>query len=118
MTGKLVVLSTCSSQEEAERIGSAVVEKRLAACVTVMPNVTSIYRWQGAVEKASEWMLVIKTRRDLFEDLSAELKRIHSYEVPEIIALTVVDGNAAYLEWIDRETLVKAGDEVDVESRR
>ena len=118
MTGKVVVLSTCSSQDEAERLGSAVVEKHLAACVTVMPNVTSIYRWKGVVEKATEWMLLIKTRRDLFDELSAELKRLHSYEVPEIIAFTVVNGNAPYLDWIDRETVHPPEGEDDPEPRR
>lgn len=104
MTGKVVVLSTCSSQEEGERIGSTLVGKRLAACVSIVPGVTSIYRWQGAVENAPEWLLLIKTRQELVDELSAELKRVHSYEVPEILALNVVGGSSAYLKWIDDET--------------
>ena len=104
MTGKIVVLSTCASREEAERIGSSLVDRQLAACVTILPGATSIYRWQGKVEKATEWVLVIKTRKDLFESLALELKTMHSYEVPELIAFTIVDGSEAYLNWIESET--------------
>jgi periplasmic divalent cation tolerance protein len=104
MTGKIVVFSTCGSQEEAERIASALVDSRVAACVSILPGLTSIYRWQGVVEKASEWLLLIKTRRELFDDLSRELKRVHSYETPEMLAVDVAAGFAPYLKWIDDET--------------
>ena len=101
MTDKIVVLSTCGSEEEATRIASVLVERRLAACVNVLPNMRSIYRWKGAVESASECMLVIKSSRDRFEALRATLEGAHSYELPEALALTVVDGSPAYLEWLD-----------------
>jgi periplasmic divalent cation tolerance protein len=105
MTDKIVVFSTCSSEEEAANIARALVEARLAACVNIIPQIRSIYHWQGAIEDDTEWLLVIKTRRDLFEQLAAKLRTVHSYEVPEAIALSIVDGLPDYLAWIDRESL-------------
>lgn len=101
MTDKIVVFSTCGSAEEAQRVGRALVEAKVAACVNVVPGVQSIYEWQGAVESAAEWLLVIKSRRDLFPKLSEELRRVHTYEVPEAIALSVTDGLPEYLRWMD-----------------
>jgi periplasmic divalent cation tolerance protein len=103
MTDKIVVLSTCDSQEQAARLARHLVEQRLAACVNILPQVRSIYRWKEKVEDAGEWMLVIKSRRDLFLALRAEIEKMHSYEVPEIIALPVVEGSDAYLGWLDHE---------------
>lgn len=103
MTDKIVVLNTCVSHEQAARLARHLVEHRLAACVNILPNVHSIYRWEGKVEDSGEWMLVIKSRRDLFVALRAEIEKLHSYEVPEIIALPVVDGSQAYLGWIEHE---------------
>lgn len=104
MTGRIVVLSTCSSAEEAARIARHLVDSRLAACVAITPGVRSIYRWKDAVEDATEHALTIKTRAELFPQLRDELRRIHSYETPEIVALPIVDGLDAYLQWIDDET--------------
>jgi periplasmic divalent cation tolerance protein len=104
MTDKVVVLSTCGSAEEAERIARALVEARLAGCVNILPGVRSIYRWKDAIEDTAEWLLVIKTRRELFEKLTAELRRVHSYEVAEAIAIPIVAGLTEYLNWIDAET--------------
>ena len=101
MTDKIVVLSTADSEEQARKLARALVEKNLAACVNILPGARSIYRWRGQIEEASEWLLVIKSRRDLFRALEAELHRLHSYEVPECIALPVVDGSADYLAWIE-----------------
>lgn len=103
MTDKIVVISTCGSVEEARRVASALVEARLASCVSISSAVESIYRWKGAVETAQEWMLVIKTRRDLLAELQTELGRVHTYTVPEVIALPVVDGSPAYLDWWEAE---------------
>jgi periplasmic divalent cation tolerance protein len=103
MTDKIVALTTCESEDEAERIARSLVEKRIAACVNILPKARSIYRWKGAVEDAQEYVLLVKTRRDLFDALRAELSKIHSYEVPEVIALPIVDGSEPYLGWIDRE---------------
>jgi periplasmic divalent cation tolerance protein len=100
MTDKIVVLSTCGSEEEAEGLARLLVDQRLAACVTVAPRVRSFYRWKGAVESAEEWLLLIKSSRPLFEKLRAAIESSHSYEVPEMLALPVVDGAAPYLDWL------------------
>lgn len=104
MTDKIVVLTTCSSQDEARRIAGLLVEGRLAACVNIVGGMHSVYRWQGAIEDAGEWLLVIKTRRGLFDALRAAIEQAHSYQVPEIVALPITDGSAAYLDWLDQET--------------
>ena len=101
MTNKRVVLSTCSSLEEARTIGCALVERHLAACVNIVPQVESIYRWKGELETATEFLLVIKTSSEAFDRLRDALRELHSYEVPECIEIAVTNGNAAYLQWID-----------------
>src|SRR3984893_5612252 len=106
MTDKIVVLSTCASVEEANRIASELVEKRLAACVNLVSGVRSVYRWKDKIEESQEVLLVIKTSRALFENVRSQIEKVHSYELPEVIALPVVDGAEPYLEWMDRE-LVK-----------
>lgn len=103
MTDKIVVLCTCGSAEEGEKIARALVEKRLAACVNIVPEVRSVYRWKGAIEEAGEWLLLIKSNRELFEKLRAELASLHSYEAPEILALPIVDGSESYLNWMEAE---------------
>jgi periplasmic divalent cation tolerance protein len=107
MTDKIVVLSTCASLKEAQRIAYALVEKRLAACVNVMAGVRSVYRWKDALEEEEEVLLVIKSSRELFERLRGEVERLHSYELPELIALPIVDGSETYLAWLDREIAEK-----------
>jgi len=104
MTDKIVVLCTCSSEEEALAIARQLVDKRLAACVNLVQPVRSIYRWQGKVEDAAEALLIIKSRRPLFEELSKAIAAAHSYQVPEIIALPIIDGASSYLDWVDAET--------------
>ena len=104
MTDKIVVLCTCASPEEAGKIARAIVEERLAACVNILPGIRSIYRWRGAIEDSAEVLLVIKSRRDLFERLQHAIRAVHSYEVPEIIALPIVGGLEAYLDWLEKET--------------
>jgi periplasmic divalent cation tolerance protein len=103
MTDKIIVYSTCGSIEEAERIARQLVESRVAACVQITPGVRSFYRWHGKLEEDEEFRLTIKSRRDLFEPLCAELRKLHSYDVPQILAVPVVDGGANYLEWMDEE---------------
>ncbi|HWB87076.1 MAG TPA: divalent-cation tolerance protein CutA [Bryobacteraceae bacterium] len=100
MTDKIVVLSTCSNEEEAEKLARLLVEQQFAACVNVVPRVRSIYRWRGAIESSAECMLVIKSSRKLFGPLRSLLEQSHSYEVPEVLALPVVDGAEAYLNWL------------------
>jgi periplasmic divalent cation tolerance protein len=107
MTDKIVVLSTCTSAEEGERIARSLVEKRLAACVNLVPGVRSIYRWKGAIEDSPEALLVIKSSRALFEELRAEIEKLHSYEMPEVIAMQIVDGAEAYLDWMSQALVVR-----------
>src|ERR1700722_14289144 len=101
MTDKIVVLSTCASEEEADRLARMLVERRLAGCVNVLPNMRSVYRWKGEIESASECLLIIKSSRAQFDPLRAALEGAHSYELPEALALQVVDGSPAYLEWLE-----------------
>jgi len=101
MTNKLVVLSTCANEADAERLAHTLIEKRLAACVSVSPGLRSTYRWKDGVETSEETLLVIKTTRERYDSLKAELEKIHPYEVPEILALPVVEGAQNYLNWID-----------------
>ncbi len=103
MTDKIVVLNTCNSEAEARRVARALIDKRLAACVQVTPAVTSIYRWKDAIEESTEFILIIKTARRLVEPLRLELERLHSYEVPEFVALPIVDGSPNYLNWLEAE---------------
>jgi periplasmic divalent cation tolerance protein len=100
MTDKIVVLNTCATEEEAERLARLLIDLRLAACVTVVPHTRSFYRWKGAVEAADECLLLIKSSRPMFDKLRAELEKAHSYEVPEVLALPVVAGAAPYVEWL------------------
>jgi periplasmic divalent cation tolerance protein len=99
MTDKIVVLTTCSSKSDAERLARALVDARLAACVNVVPGARSFYRWKGAIETAEEFLLLIKTSRDLFPALAAEVEKLHPYEVPELLALPVVAGSMNYMNW-------------------
>jgi periplasmic divalent cation tolerance protein len=100
MTDKIVVLSTCATEEEAEKLARLLVDQRLAACVNVIPRIRSYYRWKGAVESADECLLVVKSSRELMAAIGAVLEKEHSYEVPELLALPVVEGAANYLNWL------------------
>lgn len=100
MTDKRLVLTTCGSIEEARSIAHALVEKQLAACVNIAPQIESVYRWQGEIETATEWLLVIKTTANAFERLREALTKLHSYDLPECIEIAIEDGSATYLEWI------------------
>jgi periplasmic divalent cation tolerance protein len=100
-----LVLVTCASHIQAKLIARSVVEKRLAACVNILRSpIESHYRWQGKVEKARELLLLIKTTTRKLGGLEREVKRLHSYEVPEFIALPIVAGSKAYLDWLDENT--------------
>jgi periplasmic divalent cation tolerance protein len=103
VTDKIVVLTTCDSEEQAERLARRLVEDRLAACTNIIPGVRSIYRWEGQIEAATEFLLIIKSRRDIFPKLREAIAQLHSYEIPEVIALPVADGSETYLNWLDRE---------------
>jgi len=101
MSGNAIVLCTAGSDAEAARIARELVERRLAACVNVVPGVSSTYRWEGTVRTEAEWLLVVKTRRDRFDDIGKAIRELHSYELPEIVMLDIDRGDAAYLAWID-----------------
>ncbi len=97
----VVVLVTAGSREEAEAIGRTLVENRLAACVNVVGPIRSIYRWQEAVEEADEHLLIVKARAADLAALEARVRAVHSYDVPEVVALPVAGGSEAYLRWLD-----------------
>lgn len=103
MTDAVIVLCTVPNEQDAMRIGGAVVQARLAACVNVLPAVRSIYRWQGAVERAEESLLLIKTTQAGFPALRDLLKEMHSYDTPEIVAVPIVEGLAGYLGWLSEQ---------------
>ena len=98
------VFTTVEKRGDADRIASTVVNKRVAACAQILGPIHSTYWWKGKVEEAGEWLLMMKTRQDLFSSLEKEIRAVHPYEVPEIIALPIVAGSASYLEWIQEET--------------
>ena len=100
MTDKRIVLTTASSEEEARKIARHLLERRLAACVNLVPQVASIYLWQGKIEEAGEWLLVVKTTAAAFGQVREAIAELHSYELPECICLTIEDGSTAYLQWI------------------
>jgi len=100
MTDKRIVLTTAGSEEEAQKIARYLVEHRLAACVNIVPQITSIYRWQGKIEEAREWLLLIKTTAQAFAQARQAITELHSYDLPECICLTIEDGSASYLQWI------------------
>jgi len=104
MTDAIVVLVTASSEEEAERIARTVVEEKLAACVNVLPRVRSFYRWKGEMNDATECLMIAKTRRELFDALEKRVLELHSYEVPEVVALEIEESAVPYLDWIAAET--------------
>jgi periplasmic divalent cation tolerance protein len=101
MTDKIVVMTACEARGDADKIASSLVEMRLAACVNILAGATSVYRWKGSVERAAEIVLLIKTSHALLARVQAEIERLHPYELPEIIALPVLDGSRRYLEWLN-----------------
>ena len=100
----MVVFVTCGSEDEALKIARALVEEKLAACANMISPLRSIYRWEGKICDEKEWLLLIKTRQSRFEDLAKRVKALHSYSVPEIIALPITEGSPAYLNWISENT--------------
>lgn len=100
MTDKLLVLTTSGSEAEARKIAQALVEHRLAACVNIVPRIQSVYRWEGKVEQAEEFLLLIKTVKGREEQVRAAICELHSYDVPECIAIPIESGTAEYLKWL------------------
>jgi periplasmic divalent cation tolerance protein len=103
MTDAIQIVTTTAQQSDAQKIATALVEQRLAACVQISGPITSTYRWQGEVESAQEWICTIKTRRDLYDEVEQVIRQLHPYEQPEILATPIVAGSAGYLQWLDEE---------------
>ena len=104
MTEIVLVLTTVQTVEQGNSVARALVEERLAACVNVLPVMTSFYRWQGAVESGTECQLVIKTTRDQMAAVGARIRALHSYELPEVLVVAVEDGGADYVNWVKGAT--------------
>jgi len=100
----IVVFMTASNGEEAARLADMLVGAHLAACVQILPEMESVYRWQGKIERAAEVLLLAKTTKSKFEELEREVRALHSYDTPEIIAVPVVAGSASYLDWLIKST--------------
>ncbi len=103
MSSKTVVFITTSTEEEAHRIAEALLKQRKAACVNIVPRVSSLFWWQDKLESAQESLLIVKTNTPLLNQIVRLVKEIHSYDIPEIIAMPIIGGNQDYLEWIDKE---------------
>ena len=104
MSDPIVVFVTCGSEEEGLKIANALVEGRLAACVNLISPIRSIYRWEGKIWDEKEWLLVIKTQKERFGELEEKVRSLHSYSVPEIISLPILEGSSSYLNWIEENT--------------
>ena len=100
MPEPIIVLVTCGSEEEALKIANALVEEHLAACVNLVSPIRSIYRWEGKIWDEKEWLLIIKTQKQRFDELEKKVKSLHSYSVPEIIGFPIVEGSSSYLNWL------------------
>ncbi len=104
MAEYIEVHTTIDSREGAQKIANAIVSKHLAACVQTSGPITSTYWWQGKMEQAEEWVCTAKTRSELYNELELAIKEVHTYDVPEILAVAIVAGNADYLNWVTQET--------------
>jgi len=104
MSEFIQVSTTTDKREDAEHISKAIVENRLAACVQISGPVTSIYRWNDNMEESEEWLITMKTRKELYPKLEQAIKNFHPYEVPEIVAVALIAGSEEYLGWVEKET--------------
>ena len=102
----IIVLCTAENQKQAKIIGTQLVREELAACVNIIPKMTSIYRWEGKIMEDEEAILLIKTQSTLFEKIKTRIIELHTYDLPEIVALNITNANKAYLNWIDKETIL------------
>ncbi|MFQ6068653.1 MAG: divalent-cation tolerance protein CutA [Candidatus Bathyarchaeia archaeon] len=97
------IITTTDTKESAEKIADMLVKNRLAACVQIIGPIASVYWWKGKIEKFAEWLCIIKTRRDLYKDIESSIRRKHTYEIPEILAVPVIEGNESYILWLSKE---------------
>jgi periplasmic divalent cation tolerance protein len=109
MSNPIQVVTTTAEQDQAKRIASALVQQRLAACVHVLGPITSTYRWQDKVETAQEWLCIAKTSRGRYEAVEEAIRQLHSYDVPEIVAVPIVAGSRSYLDWLMAEVEPREG---------
>jgi periplasmic divalent cation tolerance protein len=100
----IIILTTTSSLKNAEKISNELINSKLAACATIIPNVKSIFFWKEKVARANEYLIIIKTRKELFEKAKNKIKKLHPYEVPEIISIQIAAGSKQYLKWIEEST--------------
>jgi periplasmic divalent cation tolerance protein len=105
MKSYIQISTTTETKEQAKKIAQYLVETRLAACVQITGPITSVYRWKGKVENAQEWLCMIKTRKELFDKVETAIKKLHSYETPEIVTIPIVKGSKEYLIWLDDELI-------------
>jgi periplasmic divalent cation tolerance protein len=103
VTEYIQVVTTIDKKENAQNIARGIIEKRLAACVQIIGPITSTYWWNDNIEESEEWLIVMKSRKGLYKELDKKIRDTHPYEVPEIMALPVIEGNRSYLDWIDKE---------------
>ena len=103
MTEHIQIYTTTENKDDAGMIAQTVVKKKLAACAQVVGPITSTYWWEGAIEEAEEWFCIMKSRKDLYDKLEQAILDVHSYEVPEIVAVPIVSGSQSYLRWLDKE---------------
>ena len=101
----IIILSNTNSMDSAETIANFLVKEKLAACVNIIPKITSIYTWQNKIEKEEEVLMLIKTKQSLFNQVKEKITLLHPYEVPEIISIDIKDGNKNYIDWIKNNTL-------------
>lgn len=101
MKSFIQVFTTTETKEEAEKIAQYLVEQKLAACVQITGPIASTYRWKGKMENAQEWLCLIKTREELYSKVETAIKKLHSYETPEIVAIPIIKGSSEYLNWLD-----------------
>lgn len=100
----IIILITCPNIKEANNLASLLVSNKLAACVNVIPKIQSIFHWQGKIDRAQEILLLVKTKQGLFNKIARLVRKHHSYDTPEIIALPIIKGNKKYLDWIKKST--------------
>ena len=103
MTACIQIATATATREDAERIADSLTRKKLAACVQIVGPISSVYRWQGRIEKATEWLCLIKTERSLYEEAAAAIRELHPYQVPEVLAFEAVAGSSDYLKWLSDE---------------
>lgn len=109
MNSYIQVITTISDKRGAEKIANVLIDKKLAACVQIAGPIKSIYRWKGKIETAKEWICIVKTRKSLYKKVEKQIKELHPYEVPEIIAVSIVRGSKDYLKWLSIEAVKKYG---------